>query len=91
MCRFENDRISAICPHCYYENRIAIKYLLQDINVIYCNLDEGGCDRLFGVKVQVQSTVELYTMEKVQQTDKNWREVTLQAALFTKKDECNNE
>ena len=52
------------CPYCGFENKI---YSGNDgeIDSMYCDVEEGGCDKLFGFQVNLVPKVRVWHMEEV--------------------------
>lgn len=67
MCKFENKIIRILCPYCSFFNELRLSMAnYYSINTVWCDIENGGCDELFGYSVETINVVtSTYTMEKV--------------------------
>jgi len=67
MCEFENVSFKVKCPYCGFEQWHRLSNMqLGRVKQIWCDVDEGGCDEMFGVAVSMDVSAIIYKLERVQ-------------------------
>ncbi len=60
---YDYQWITATCPHCGFLNKISSQFLEnRNPKAIYCDSEEGGCDKLFVVKVTLIPKIEIFNV-----------------------------
>jgi hypothetical protein len=61
-----NATFQVPCPHCKFENTFVTEKQYLAPRLVYCNVEEGGCDQpfVFKAEVKLSVTVELFTIHK---------------------------
>ena len=56
------------CPYCNFRNKVNSKANIIDqygMNVLCCNLEEGGCDKYFAYKLDIKVQSQSYKIDTV--------------------------
>ena len=54
--------VRGACPYCGHGNVPCLEHT-QDSGVIWCDVEEGGCDNPFFIHVEYSATVDAYAIE----------------------------
>lgn len=46
-------KIKVNCPYCGTVNKVEVTELYNDAKIIYCDVMEGGCDKIFVADISV--------------------------------------
>ena len=46
-------KIEVNCPYCGTVNKVEVTELYNDAKIIYCDVMEGGCDKIFVADISV--------------------------------------
>jgi len=59
--------IDVKCPYCGTINEVRVQYDKSTSypQPIYCDIEQGGCDRLFAIQIAVTLHHKIYTMTEV--------------------------
>jgi hypothetical protein len=61
--------VYAICPLCGFENKLFPHHMSTGLNLVTCDLEEGGCDKIFAVEATPTVNLKVYKMELVESND----------------------
>ena len=70
MCDRAQVQFKWTCPHCGFENRHLATIDPRDISgrcepiFAYCDVDEGGCDRMVAIKPRAVVQAEVFALER---------------------------
>lgn len=62
-------RVKVTCPYCGHVNDRVVEFTsqIEGIVIWYCEQEDGGCDKQFGVRLMIQPQARTYqlTNEKI--------------------------
>ena len=51
------------CPYCNHINKVEIEYENEYTPIVmWCNSEEGGCDKVFALRITLKASYELWDM-----------------------------
>ena len=63
-------KIKVNCPYCGTVNEVEVRELHNDVKIIYCDVTEGGCDKMFFADITVQISGKGLKVEGQEENDR---------------------